>query len=339
MNDQDFQEKEKENQSINLQEQLARYLYHWKWFVLGVILSLSIAYIYLRYATPVYQASALIMLKDDYRGGAANELSVLSELGIGGSKDNVENEMEVLKSRTLSEKTVERLKLNISYHLEGRIKTTELYKNSPIEAVFDTIVKGGIFVIEGKDENSFKLIFNDASQGTYTYGETIHIEELGSFKIQKVTEYFTDPKHEIIVSVGKVGTVAAGYRLSLQVSQPAKFVSVVSLTTVNTHKAKAEDYLNTLIEIYNQDNIEDRRYISQKTSDFITQRLEVLVEELSEVETDAEKFKKEHQLTDIVTEGRLFVESLGDVEKSLLDIDTKINIIDTIVKEFIEKDT
>src|SRR5690606_29848504 len=139
--------------------------------------------------------------------------------------------------------------------------------------------------------------------------------------------------------VGPVGAIARGYRASLQVAQPAKFVSVVSLTTVNTHRAKAEDYLNTLIEIYNQDNIEDRRYISQKTSDFITQRLEVLVEELSEVETAAEKFKKEHQLTDIVTEGRLFVESLGDVEKSLLDIDTKINIIDTIVKEFIEKDT
>src|SRR5690606_11474872 len=335
----DFEDKEKDNPSINLQEQLARYLYYWKWFVLGVVLALGLAFIYLRYATPVYQANALIMLKDDYRGGAANELSVLSELGIGGSKDNVENEMEVLKSRTLSEKTVERLKLNISYHLEGRIKTTELYKNSPIEAVFDTIVKGGFFVIEGKDENSFKLIFNDATQGSYTYGETIHIEELGSFKIQKVAQYFTDPKHEIIVSVGKVGSIAASYRKNLQVSQPAKFVSVVSLTTVNTHKTKAEDYLNTLVEIYNQDNINDRRYISQKTSDFITQRLEVLVEELSEVESDAEKFKKENQLTDILTQGKLYVETLSEVEKSLLDIDTKISIIDTIVKEFIEKDT
>src|SRR5690606_34532595 len=139
--------------------------------------------------------------------------------------------------------------------------------------------------------------------------------------------------------VGPIGAVASGYRMSLQVSQPAKFVSVVSLTTVSTHRAKAEDYLNTLVEIYNGDNIEDRRLISQKTSDFITQRLEVLVEELSEVERDAERFKRENQLTDIVTEGRLFVESLSEVEKSLFDIDTKISIIDTIVKEFIEKDT
>src|SRR5690606_42033053 len=71
----------------------------------------------------------------------------------------------------------------------------------------------------------------------------------------------------------------------------------------------------------------------------ITQRLDVLVEELSEVESDAEKFKKENQLTDILTQGKLYVETLSEVEKSLLDIDTKISIIDTIVKEFIEKDT
>src|SRR5690606_18224405 len=339
MSDQDFQEKERENQSVNLQEQLARYLYHWKWFVLGVVLALGLAFIYLRYATPVYQAHALIMLKDDYRGGAANELSVLSELGIGGSKDNVENEMEVLKSRTLSEKTIAKLKFNISYFVEGRIKTMELYKNSPIEAQFTEIQDRFTFVVEGIDEAKFSISDEEMKYGQYAYGEEITIEGKGVFKITKVAEFFNDPKMEVIVSVGPVGAIARGYRASLQVAQPAKFVSVVSLTTVNTHRAKAEDYLNTLVEIYNNDNIEDRRFISQKTSDFITQRLDVLVEELSEVETDAEKFKKENQLTDIVTEGQLFVKNLSEVEKSLFDIDTKISIIDTIVKEFIEKDT
>src|SRR5690606_16033471 len=208
MSDQDFQEKEKENQSINLQEQLARYLYHWKWFVLGVVLSLSIAYIYLRYATPVYQADALIMLKDDYRGGASNELSVLSELGIGGSKDNVENEMEVLKSRTLSEKTVEKLKFNISYYVEGRIKTTELYKNAPIETVIIELKDKFSFVVEGVDSDNFRLFYDDVSIGNFAYEEEITIDGKGTFKINKITEHFTDPEQQIIVNVGKVGTVA-----------------------------------------------------------------------------------------------------------------------------------
>ena len=207
MSDQDFQEKEKENQSINLQEQLARYLYHWRWFVLGVVLALSLAFIYLRYATPVYQANALIMLKDDYRGGAANELSVLSELGIGGSKDNVENEMEVLKSRTLSEKTIEKLKFNISYFIEGRIKTMELYKNAPIEVVLNELHDKFYFVVEGVDENHFRLVSEETTIGQFAYDEAINLEGVANFQIKKVAEYFTDPKQEIIVSVGKVGAI------------------------------------------------------------------------------------------------------------------------------------
>src|SRR5690606_39404773 len=115
--------------------------------------------------TPVYQANALIMLKDDYRGGAANELSVLSELGIGGSKDNVENEMEVLKSRTLSEKTIEKLKFNINYFIEGRIKTQELYKNSPIEAQFTEIQDRFTFVVEGIDEAKFSISDEETNYG------------------------------------------------------------------------------------------------------------------------------------------------------------------------------
>src|SRR5690606_9734726 len=109
----------------------------------------------------------------DYRGGAANELSVLSELGIGGSKDNVENEMEVLKSRTLSEKTIEKLRFNISYFLEGRIKTVELYKNTPIEAVFSDIQSGFSFIVEGIDSSSFSLHSEDSTIGQYNYGEEI----------------------------------------------------------------------------------------------------------------------------------------------------------------------
>src|SRR5690606_6485211 len=154
--------------------------------------------------TPVYQANALIMLKDDYRGGAANELSVLSELGIGGSKDNVENEMEVLKSRSLSEKTIEKLKFNISYFVEGRIKTMELYKNSPIEAEFSEILGRFTVVVEGVDEVNFKLSDEETNYGQFAYGETITLEGKGSFKVMKVAEYFNDPKMEVIVSAGPV---------------------------------------------------------------------------------------------------------------------------------------
>lgn len=339
MNNQD-QDINQDNQSINLQEQITKYLYYWKWFALGLVVALALAFLYLRYTTPVYQATSMIMLKDDHRGGASNELSVLSDLGLGSTKDNVENEMEVLKSRTLSEKTVQKLKLNISYYTEGRIRTTELYKNSPIRVEFAEIIEPIAFELELINDINFKLRFDDNTLGTFTYGEPITHEELSSsFVVDRVEGKEMEPNARIVVSANTISAVARGYRANLQVSQPAKFVSVVNLTTTNTHKQKAEDYLNTLVNLYNQDNIEDRRFISQKTSDFITQRLDVLIEELGDIETEAEKFKIDNRVTDIMSEARLYVENASDIEKSLLEIDTKISIIETIITEFINKDT
>src|SRR5690606_20114334 len=130
-----------------IRQQVELYLIYWKWFVVGVLVSLLCAFLYLRYATPVYKASALVMLKDDYRGGAANELTILSDLS-STVKDNVENEMHVLNSRTLSEKVVKKLNLNTTYFSEGRIKTSDLYKNCPIVidfVDFDNSYTNGIF--------------------------------------------------------------------------------------------------------------------------------------------------------------------------------------------------
>ena len=90
------------DQNINIREQLEKYLIHWKWFVLGIIVSLFLAFIYLRYAVPMYNATSTILVKDDRKGGLASELSAFSDLGmLKGAKSNVDNEIEVIKSRKL----------------------------------------------------------------------------------------------------------------------------------------------------------------------------------------------------------------------------------------------
>ena len=125
------------DQNINIREQLEKYLIHWKWFVLGVILSLFLAFLYLRYAVPVYNATSTILIKDDKKGGLASELSAFADLGmLGGGKSNVDNEIEVIKSRKLIKKTISELGLNIIYFNEGRIKDGEIYNNCPVKILF-----------------------------------------------------------------------------------------------------------------------------------------------------------------------------------------------------------
>lgn len=126
----------KEN-NFNIKEEVFKYLFNWKWFVLGVLLSLTIAYLYLRYATPKYQATAKVLVKDDRKGGMMSELSAFSDIGmLGNVASNVENELEVLKSGSILYEVSKELELEFTYYSIGRVITSELYIEKPLKLTF-----------------------------------------------------------------------------------------------------------------------------------------------------------------------------------------------------------
>ncbi|MGB2129747.1 MAG: Wzz/FepE/Etk N-terminal domain-containing protein, partial [Flavicella sp.] len=122
--------------SLNLRDELQKYLFHWKWFVFSVFISLSVAFVYKRYASPVYEISSKLLIKEEKGGGSA--LSAFQDLGmldIGGY-NNIDNEIAILKSRTVAKTVVEDLNLNISYFEKGRVKESEIYKkDNPLDLV------------------------------------------------------------------------------------------------------------------------------------------------------------------------------------------------------------
>ena len=116
MQEQNFNNFDKEaDQEFNIRQQLERYLINWKWFLLSALFFLTLAFLYLRYTTPIYNISATVLIKDDKKGGLASELGSFGDIAsLSGVKSNIDNELEVLKSRTLVQKTVRDLELNIS---------------------------------------------------------------------------------------------------------------------------------------------------------------------------------------------------------------------------------
>lgn len=335
---------EDKTENINLREQVEQYLVHWKWFVAGAFLMLVGAYLYLRYSTPVYKATSVIMLKDEYRGGAANELSFFSDLGIlKGTKDNAENETEILRSRTLSEKVIEKLRLNISYFKDGKIKSSDLYKNSPINIdIIDLSEESDLqsFSLEAKgiDSNNYHLFFQEKKLGEYKYGDTI-VNSVGKFTVNKVEENFMNEQFNITIVLQTVKKTAQSYRAQLQINPLGKYTSVLELTMLHSNRGKAEDYLNALVELYNSEGIADKRFVSENTLEFLSKRLTALADELEEVEGEAEKFKKENRITDIITETKVWVENASEFEKKYIDINNRIEIIDNVITGFIDEDT
>jgi len=128
---------EKNEDVFDFHELVERYLSQWKWFAFGIFVCLVVASLYLRYAIPIYNATSTILVRDEKKGGLQSELTAFSDLGLmAGVKNNVDNEIEVIRSRTIIGGAIKKLELNISYTSIGRLKTIEQYKNRPVEFSF-----------------------------------------------------------------------------------------------------------------------------------------------------------------------------------------------------------
>jgi len=349
-----FMSDENQEDDIHLRDVLEKYLIHWKWFILAVLVCLLVVKIYLRYVTPQYQASTTILVKDDKKGGMLSELSAFADMGLGSAmKSNLDNEVEILRSRSLIESTVKKLELNISVFEKGRVNTIELYKEAPIEVHF-TNVKPSFYtdgmkwefiklspdtfeLVSAIDEETPVLLTNKKE---FRYGEVIPTIN-GGLIITKSIEK-NQPKDledkSIFIAVTPFDKVVASYQRRLVVDPISKTSSVVSISLTDPILKRAEVFLDNLIQIYNDDAAADKNFISENTSKFISSRLILITQELDGVEKDVESFKTSNSLTDIESEAKLFIEGSSEYNKKSVENEIQLNVVSSLL-DFMKKST
>ena len=348
-----FEDDQKDD--FDLRMVLEKYLIHWQWFILGAFLCLSVAYVYLRYSTPQYQASTTILVKDEKKGGMLSELSAFSDLGLGSAlKSNVDNEVEILKSRTLVESTVKALKLNVGLIAYGNVKSTEAYKDTPIIVDFinqkpDFFKSRMLLNFVSLTPNSFTLESKIKSlevpvlaqnKKEYRYGEII-ATSIGDFIVTKpivVNKLISKDFQSIDISVSPIDEVVRGYLRRIKVNPISKTSSVVEISITDPIVKRAEIFLDKLIQIYNNDAAADKNFISENTSKFIAERLELITQELDGVEQDVESFKKSNSLTDIESEAKLFIEGSSEYNKLSVQNEIQLNVVSSML-DFLKKST
>ncbi|MET0758864.1 MAG: polysaccharide biosynthesis tyrosine autokinase [Flavobacterium sp.] len=335
---------EGEDNNFNFRDQLELYLMQWKWFVLSVILLLAGAYFYLRYAIPQYKAVTTILVKDEKKGGMASELSAFADLGmLSGAKSNVDNEIEILKSRTLIQATVKELGLNVSYLSLGRVKSADIYKNAPIEILFSTVSKdfykkSHSYRIESSSDSKFTFYDETGKLGDYSYGQVIQSKEGKCTILKKQREKLKGANSDfnITIQMYPMESVVESFKGRINVMPLSKTTSIAELSIIDPVSEKAEDFLNTMIRIYNEDAIADKNSISENTSKFIEQRLLLITDELDGVEKEAETFKKANRVTDITSEAGLFLQNASEFEKKEIEIETQLKVVKSMT-DFVNK--
>lgn len=321
---------------INIKKIVFHYLTKWYWFVLSVIILLVLSHLYLRYVVPQYSASATILVKDDKKGGMVSELAGLSEVDmLGKVKSSVDNEMEIIKSRTLIMSSVRDLDLNIRYFTQGRVKAVELYKSSPVRVVVENqLISGMSLQLEIAKDGSYNLFDLDENLiGQYKFGQLVKYKG-NSFTI--VNSGFKSGDVNISITISPILQTAQVYKSRLSVKLVGDKTSVVELSIVDPNRQRAEDFLNAMIQNYNLDAIKDKSAISRNTSNFIDERLELIAGELGDVERSGEAYKKSNQVTDIVSEAANFLENATDIQKNFLETETQIRVVESL-RDFVRK--
>jgi tyrosine-protein kinase Etk/Wzc len=345
-----------EIEDINLREQLNKYLVQWRWFLLSIVICLMGAFLYLRYTIPSYEATTTILVKDEKKGGMLSELSAFADLGLGGSmKNNVDNEIEILKSRTLVESTIKELDLNIGLFIEGKVVDRDVYADSPIHVYFYNknnlfdeakfvlnceLLNSNSFRLEDENEGNTKDKFVLASKNEFKYGEKI-ATKIGTLVLSKTSFYgknHTGRFKSVRILINPLDGVTEGFRKGLKVEPVSKTSSVVNISISDPVSKKAESFLDTMIDIYNKNAAEDKNYISENTSKFIASRLALIAQELDGVEQDVESFKKANKLTDIESEAKLFIEGSTEYDKKGVETEIQMNVVSSLI-DFIKKST
>jgi len=317
---------------INLKDIFGKLFEKWTWFLISIFICLVIAFIYCRYTAPTYQIKAKLIVNDDEKGGGVGkQAGALMDLGgLMGSKNSVDNEIEILKTRFLMEQVVREMQLNIIYSRRIGLVDRELYqapfKINIIKSV-DTIKTTKLGII--KVSNNRLLVTTNNFKKEISWNEEVHINGIGVLRVEP-NENALINSVDYAVTVTSVDSRVASLMGDLSVSASNKQVSIIDLRLSYALPNKGEDILNTLIKKYTQSNLNDKNIVADSTYRFIKERLNVIASELGDVENKVENFKQRNQLADMSEQGKLLVQSSGQFSSELAKAETQVSVINEL---------
>ncbi len=343
-------EEEEGTSTFNFQKFFMSYVLNWKWFLLSLIICLGTSYLYLRYTAPTYSTTAKLLVKDDGTSSSRrNRLSDMSNLGTISNNYGLENEMEILQTRTLAAEAVRDLKLNISYWHKGRVTNSILYRDQPVTVDMDpahveklnqpvhmTITKeDGKYIVEG---TYYVNLGENISSGPFSFRNTFAFlpaslnTKAGRIYLTRNSTFTMNNGEVELVTIVSPMAMAGKYSSSLSIKQTSESSSTLMLQLNDQHIQRSIDYLNQLALCYNRQANEDKNEIARRTEAFVNDRLEKINAELSTTEGALESYKRSNRLVDMKTGASTSATNLSSYEQKLNDASTQISLLNSLIQ-------
>ncbi len=321
-----------EEKETNVSQQLlSKYLPYWPLFLIFALLSMVGAYLYLRYKTPIYEAEATLIIKDEKRG--TEDSRAITSLDLISANKNVENEMEVLYSRALMEKVVRSLLLYIPLFEQGKVKkANDAYVLSPImiEASNpDSIIETQNVNFSYDRINQMVLLDNKDKYPINQFVNTAY----GKLKFLPNKHYFSNSSSnkQLYFSIAAPGDIATELLENLKVTT-AKQSAIVSLTYRDAIPQRAVEILNELITVYQQTSVNDKNSLALKTMNFVNEQLGIVTKELDSIEKKVQQYKSGSGAVDVSAQGQVFLKSMNENDQKLGEVDSRLAALGEVEK-------
>ncbi len=356
-----------EESSFSFQAIFAMLVLNWQYFLLSLFICLCGALIYLRYATPVYQMSAKMLIKDDnsrYRRSSANMLANMQEFGIMTNSAGIENEVEILQSGILARDAVMDLKLYTEYRSKGRIKKSIMYRDQPITVDIDTATlnkwdkellfgRKGISITMTSENGSYHVLGQTMLNGKETstfeqeiktfpsivkteYGPLTFSKNTNIFNAGKTKKVDDDDDSEYYITINPPMAVAYSYVGSLTVEPTSKMTSIAQITLKDRNVLRGMDFLTQLAECYNRQANTDKNEIAMRTEEFINERLQKIDAELGSTEDALENYKKKNAVVELRMDATQTLQMSSEYETRLAEANAQIQLL-KYLREYIDK--
>ena len=322
---------------LRLQDLLALCVSHWRWFVVSLVIMVGLATVYLLTTAPEYSRSTSLLIKDDTKQGSSlsESQNPFTDMGLFSSSTNVRNELIGIQSPDLILEVIRRLHLDVSYKTDGRFHQETLYgRTLPIEVAFRDLAYNDncsftvtIHKNRSMTLSDFLLNGEEVGDGTITIALGKEVTTPVGKLTVKATPYFQQTaKADMPVYVRRRGLLAAisscKGKMTADITDEKSTIIDIKYTDVSIQRA--EDFLNTLISVYNANWVKDRNQIAVSTSQFINERLQVIESELGHVDSDISSYKSSNLIPDVAAASNMYMNTANQANLQVTDLNNQL---------------
>lgn len=338
---------EEQDSGFNYREILDAVILHWHWFAISIIGCLFVAFLYLRCKSPVYSTWAEVLIKEDdpyKRRMSGGGLADFTQLGVLTNSNGFDNEVEILGSKTLARRAVTNLKLYVRYSFDGMLRDEELYRTSPIVADMspvdlDTLSMPVSLVITPLQEGGYH-IEGEALRERFesnVKGFPVRVKTLSGWVTLRPNPNFAGASDGRTLRIGifRPAIMAEAFLGATSIEPISKMTTIARITMSDTQRQRAEDYMNELIRVYNEDANEVKNEVALKTEAFVNKRIKIIDAELGTTESDLELYKKRNQLVDLMSDAEAAYKGLENYQTQQIELQTQMLLVKSL-KEYVD---